>query len=88
MGEGAIAGMMAQTTPHHGVVVYATTSAAMRSEKVLRRAGYRVKIVPVPRSLSTDCCLGLRFPWDQREQIEKELRRTGVEYVAVYPFPS
>jgi hypothetical protein len=69
----------------YGVVTFRTTSAAYASEKALLRAGLQVKVIPVPRSLSTDCCLGLRIEWPQREAVQEALRRAGVAFVAVFP---
>jgi hypothetical protein len=71
----------------HGVVVFRTTTAAMRSEKVLRAAGYEVKLIDVPRSLSTDCCLGLRFFWCQSGHVQQVLTRERVEFVGVHRPP-
>lgn len=73
--------------PDYGIVVYRTTSAAVRSEKVLREQGYEVRVVAVPRSLSTDCCLGLRVPWDSREKIADALEGAGIEFVALREWP-
>ena len=73
--------------PKHGVVVYRTTTAALHSEKVLRKAGYDVRVVDVPRSLSTDCCLGLRISWALREEVSAALDEAEIEYVAVREWP-
>jgi|YNPNPStandDraft_1061719.scaffolds.fasta_scaffold25389_3 hypothetical protein len=69
----------------YGVVVFRTTTAVMRSEKLLSMAGFQVKIIPVPRTLSTDCCQGLRILWGDRVAVQRALERAGVDYVAVYP---
>ena len=45
----------------YGVVLFHTTSAALRSEKVLQRAGLTVKLIPTPRQFSSDCGIALRF---------------------------
>ena len=71
----------------YGVVVFRTTSAAMRSEKVLQAAGYQVRIIDVPRSLSTDCCLGLRFPWGQSGEVQEALNRERVDFLGVHQLP-
>jgi len=67
----------------HGVVTFKTTSAAYASEKVLLRAGLQAKVIAVPRSLSTDCCLGLRIEWAAREAAQVALRGAGVAFVGV-----
>jgi len=69
-----------------GVVVYESTSAACASERVLQRAGIDMRLVAVPRSLSTDCCLGVRFHWADREMVEGILREAGIPFVAIYPW--
>lgn len=74
-------------SPTYGVVTYRTTTAALHSERLLTRAGYTVRVVDVPRSLSSDCCLGLRVLWSQREVIAQALDEAGVPYVAVLPWP-
>lgn len=73
--------------PSYGIVVYRTTTAALRSERVLRAGGHAVRVVDVPRSLSTDCCLGVRFSWAEREAVTAALDEAGVEYVAVREWP-
>lgn len=68
----------------HGIVTYETTTAAMASEKLLLGQGYRVVVVAVPRSISTDCCQGLRIPWADRAAVELALRAAGIPYVALF----
>lgn len=70
-----------------GVVVFRTTTAAMRSDKVLRATGYEVKLIDVPRSLSADCCLGLRFLWGQCDEVRQVLVGEGVEFVGLHELP-
>ncbi len=53
----------------YGVVLFHTTSAAMRGEKVLSTAGLSVKLVPTPRQFSSDCGIALRFEWAQRQKV-------------------
>ncbi len=48
--------------------------AALASEKLLRAKGYAAKVVAVPRSISTDCCLGVRIVWAEREAVVAALR--------------
>ena len=44
-----------------GVILFHTTSAALRAEKVLQRSGLTVKLIPTPREFSSDCGMALRF---------------------------
>jgi hypothetical protein len=63
-----------------GVVLFHTTSSALRAEKIVQKAGLEVKLIPTPRELSSDCGIALRFEWKHREQIGSLLMRAGVEH--------
>jgi hypothetical protein len=62
-----------------GVVLFHTTTSALRAEKVTKKAGLKVKLIPTPRELSSDCGIALRFELEDRETIEQVLTGAGVE---------
>jgi hypothetical protein len=62
-----------------GVVLFFTTSAAMRAEKVAKREGLRVKLIPTPRQLSSDCGMALRFDWSDADDVRRCLEEARVE---------
>ncbi len=64
---------------NQGVVLFHTTSAALRAEKILTKASLKVKLVPTPRELSSDCGIALRFEWTDRAQVEAGLTQAGLE---------
>lgn len=64
----------------YGVVLFYTTSAVMRAEKLLAKEGYAVKLVPTPRQFSSDCGIALRFAWAEHGQIEAILKAAGAEF--------
>ena len=64
----------------YGVILFHTTSAVMRAEKLLKKDGYVTKLIPTPRELSSDCGISLRFEWDQHEPVESTLINTGIEF--------
>jgi hypothetical protein len=69
----------------YGVVLFHTTSAALRAEKLLQRAGLTVKLIPTPREFSSDCGMALRFPWAQLEQARAALAAGRVEVADIRP---
>ena len=71
----------------YGVVLFHTTSAALRAEKVLQRAGLTVKLIPTPREFSSDCGMALRFAWAQVEQARAALEAARVEISSVRQMP-
>lgn len=68
----------------YGVVLFYTTSSAIRAEKLLAREGYVVKLIPVPRQFSSDCGIALRFDWHQYEQVRSMLDKAHVGIDAIH----
>lgn len=68
----------------YGVVLFHTTSAALRAERLVKQAGLAHKLIPVPRQLSSDCGISLRFEWPQAIEIEQALADGRVETAGVH----
>jgi hypothetical protein len=43
------------------VVIFDSTSAALKAEKALIQKGIKIKAIPVPRQISSDCGISIRF---------------------------
>lgn len=57
----------------YGVVLFHSTSGALMAERLLKKAGIAYKIIPVPRHLSSDCGVCLRFLKKNESQVRKIL---------------
>jgi hypothetical protein len=57
----------------YAVALFESVSHAMRAEKLLEKAGIPCKLIPVPRHISSDCGVCLRFAPNHRLEIEKIL---------------
>jgi hypothetical protein len=68
----------------YGVVLFHTTSAVMRAEKLLMKDGYSIKLIPTPRQFSSDCGIALRFDWDFCEHVRLSLDAVKVEFDSVH----
>ncbi len=68
-----------------GVVLLPSTAAALRSEKVLQQANLQIRLIPVPRELSSNCGIAVRFTWVDRDDVEAALARAQVDYEAILP---
>jgi hypothetical protein len=55
------------------VAVFRSVHHALRAEKILKENGIPHKLIPVPRHISSDCGVCLRFPAGERERIEHAL---------------
>jgi len=68
----------------HGVILFPSTYFALRAEKKSKERGFSVKLIPVPRHLSSDCRVCLRISWEQKESIHSLLEREGVKIEGVH----
>ncbi len=69
----------------YGVVLLPSTSAALRAEKVLQQAGWQIRLIPVPRELSSNCGIAVRFAWADREGVAEALAQARVEVDGIHP---
>lgn len=73
---------MAET--EYAVILFHSTQGAIKAERVLVRAGWKVKLIPTPRQLSSDCGTALRCAWDDAEAVVAALQAARVEYDSVH----
>ena len=67
----------------YGVVLFFTNSSVMQAEKVLKKDGLNLKLIPTPRQFSNDCGISLRFNWCDCNRVATLLRATGVEIESI-----
>jgi hypothetical protein len=70
---------MKDGNPFH-VVLFDSTSAALLAEKLLKQGGIPHKVIPVPRDISSDCGVCIRFPSGQRAEVEAALAAGRVSF--------
>lgn len=63
---------------NHSVVLVYSTSHAIRLEKLLKAGNIPCKLIPVPRHLSSDCGVCVRFDDDHRAAIDQVLEKSGM----------
>ncbi|MDD3249231.1 MAG: DUF3343 domain-containing protein [Smithella sp.] len=62
------------TTHNDCVVLVESVSHALGAEKIIKDAGIGCKLIHVPRHLSSDCGICLRFRAEDRQRVETLLR--------------
>lgn len=72
----------------YGVILFHTSSSAMQAEAVLVRAGLKVKLIPTPRELSSDCGISLRFDWKLKSEVQAHQKNGRVNTAGIYPLSS
>jgi len=56
------------------VALFDSVSHVMKAEKILKEANIPYKIIPVPKHISTDCGVCVRFLPEQQETVMEALR--------------
>lgn len=51
------------------VILFNSVSYALKSEKILKKANIPFKLIPVPKSISSDCGVCIRFSPENREDL-------------------
>jgi len=69
----------------YSVALFDSTSQVMRGETLLGQAGVRVKMIPTPRQISSDCGLALRFNREEAERVVTILSENSVPVRGDYP---
>ena len=60
------------------VAIFQSIHRVMKAEKVLKGLGLDILLIPVPRQLTSDCGLAIRFSLELRSAIEKTLSEAGL----------
>lgn len=68
-----------------GMVLFDTVQAAMLAEKILKKAGYRIKLVAPPPELRRGCDLAVAINLIEKLGVERTLNQNNVAYVEVTP---
>ena len=70
----------------YAAILVPSTSHALRAEKMLYRAGIDCKLIPVPRSLSSDCGVCVRIARQDMEAAQKALEEAGILPEEIKPY--
>jgi hypothetical protein len=68
----------------YGVALFHNTSAVMRAEKVLKKGGVTVKLIPTPREFSSDCGMAVRFDAQDMYAVRVLLEQAHVEVAGIH----
>jgi hypothetical protein len=60
------------------VLIFQGTHQVMSAEKYLKKAGVPMRLIPVPRRLTSDCGLAIRIFLPDRDRAKKVLSGSGI----------
>ena len=64
--------------------VLETIHYVIKGERILKKVGLKIDVIPVPREISSDCGMALEFSCQDRERVERLLAGEGVTVVGIY----
>ena len=69
----------------YSVVLLHSVSEALRAEKLLKAESVSIKVIPVPRHLSSDCGICVRFERENESKVGKILAGNNLQLQGIYP---
>jgi len=66
------------------ILIFRGTHQVLSAEKRLKGGGVALRLIPVPRRLTSDCGLAIRIPLDQRDRARKILSRARLLPVSAH----
>lgn len=69
-----------------GLVTFFASHHAMRAEKILKKNGLRVALVPGPREISPNCGVALQFEYRCLDQVRDLLAHNKVQMEAIHRY--
>ena len=69
-----------------GVVSFYASEHAMRSERLLQRAGLPARLVPGPREVSPNCGVAVAFRLEDEPAVERLLNDAKIRFEAIHEF--
>ncbi len=66
------------------VAIFHSIHRVMKAEKLLKQAGKSILLIPVPRQLTSDCGLAIRFAQELRGEVEELLSDSGLIVQELY----
>jgi hypothetical protein len=63
----------------YSVVLFHSITGALQAEKRLKEKRVAIKLIPVPRQLSSDCGVCLRFQKEDEAEVKKVLEEERID---------
>lgn len=76
--------MSEETRPEYRVALLGSPLTVIRAERLLKEQGLAVKAMPLPRHISSECGICLRFTTGEEERVRSVLKASAVHIVNVY----
>ena len=72
------------SSEQYAVILLPSTSHALRGEKILKHAGITSKLIPVPRTLSSECGICLRVQRNDQERARQAFEAANLPIIGIH----
>jgi Putative Se/S carrier protein-like len=69
----------------YSVALFHSISGALRAEKLLKAESISIKLIPVPRHLSSDCGICVRFAREDESKVKEILTQNNLQIQNICP---
>jgi len=66
------------------VITFESVYYVMKAEKILKKNGFNVKLIPTPREVSSDCGMAIELICDKLEILKNVFRKNQLEPDTIY----
>jgi len=66
------------------ILTFESVHQALRAEKVLLEAGFSVIVLPVPREISSDCGIAIKFSCEEEMRVKTVLEEQKVRIEGIH----
>ena len=72
------------SSEQYAVILMQATSHALRGETILKNAGITSKLIPVPRTLSSECGICLRVQRNDQERARQAFDAANLPIIGIH----
>ncbi|MCX5707919.1 MAG: DUF3343 domain-containing protein [Candidatus Omnitrophica bacterium] len=77
--------MFKKNSPESCVITFSAVYHALKAEKHFKGLGFKVKLIPVPRQISSNCGIALEFNFRDRERLAAVIQGARLAIENIYP---
>lgn len=66
------------------VILFNSTSHAIRAQRLLRENGFKIKVIPTPRKYSSNCGIAIKFAKEIEGEVITSIEKRGIKYEGPY----
>jgi len=70
-----------------GVITFFSSQQVIKAEKVLKKAGFKIMLIPGPREISPNCGVALCFEFEKQIEVQLNLKDNNIIFEKIHYFP-